>query len=68
MRIGIGLGLLAPLNLVLMQLFPKMDPFFYYACNALSGAISWMAVALSAISDVMPSMWRAPSFGLVIAG
>lgn len=27
-----------------------------------------MAVALSAISDVMPAIWRAPSFGLVIAG
>ena len=68
MRIGIGLSLLAPLNLVLMQLHPTMDPFLYYACNALSGIVSWMAVALSAISDVMPSVWRAPSFGLVIAG
>ena len=68
MRIGIGLSLLAPLNLVLLQLSPSIDPFLYYACNAISGAISWMAVALSSISDVMPSIWRAPSFGLVIAG
>lgn len=68
MRIGIGFSLLAPLNLVLMQRYPTMDPFLYYACNALSGIVSWMAVALSAISDVMPSVWRAPSFGLVIAG
>lgn len=68
MRIGIGLSLLAPLNLVLMQLYPNMDPFLYYASHAISGAVSWMAVALSAISDVMPPVWRAPSFGLVLAG
>ena len=68
MRIGIGLSLLAPLNLVLIQIYPKMDPLLYYTSNAISGVISWMAVALSAISDVMPPSWRAPSFGLVIAG
>ena len=68
MLLGIGLSLLAPLNLVLLQLFDNMDPFPYYASQSISGAISWMAVALSALSDVMPPMWRAPSFGLVLAG
>jgi DHA1 family tetracycline resistance protein-like MFS transporter len=68
MLIGIGLSLLAPLNLVLMQLFVNMDPFFYYASNAFSGLVSWFAISLSALSDVMPPMWRAPSFGLLSAG
>ncbi|KAL3804452.1 hypothetical protein ACHAW5_000405 [Stephanodiscus triporus] len=68
MLIGIGLCLLAPLNLVLMQLFETMDPFLYYASHAISGLVSWFAIALSALSDVMPPMWRAPSFGLVAAG
>ena len=68
MLLGIGLSLLGPLNLVLMQLFDSMDPFLYYASHAISGLVSWMAVALSALSDVMPPMWRAPSFGLVMAG
>jgi DHA1 family tetracycline resistance protein-like MFS transporter len=68
MLIGIGLSLLAPLNLVLMQIHNNLDPFLYYASHAISGAISWMAVALSALSDVMPPNWRAPSFGLVLAG
>jgi DHA1 family tetracycline resistance protein-like MFS transporter len=45
-----------------------MDPFMYYASHAASGLVSWLAVALSALSDVMPPMWRAPSFGLVLAG
>ncbi|KAL7535366.1 hypothetical protein ACHAXR_006446, partial [Thalassiosira sp. AJA248-18] len=44
------------------------DPFLYYASHALSGLVSWMAVALSSLSDVMPPMWRAPSFGLILAG
>eukprot|EP00571_Detonula_confervacea_P011970 CAMPEP_0172305814 /NCGR_PEP_ID=MMETSP1058-20130122/7032_1 /TAXON_ID=83371 /ORGANISM="Detonula confervacea, Strain CCMP 353" /LENGTH=533 /DNA_ID=CAMNT_0013017527 /DNA_START=48 /DNA_END=1649 /DNA_ORIENTATION=- len=68
MLVGIGLSILGPLNLVLMQLFENMSPFFYYASHATSGLVSWMAVALSALSDVMPPMWRAPSFGLVLAG
>lgn len=68
MLLGIGLSLLAPLNLVLMQLFENMDPFLYYASHAISGLVSWFAIALSALSDVMPPMWRAPSFGLVSAG
>jgi DHA1 family tetracycline resistance protein-like MFS transporter len=66
--LGIGLSLLAPLNLVLLQLFEGLDPFTYYASQAASGIVSWMAVALSALSDVMPPVWRAPSFGLVMAG
>lgn len=66
--IGIGLSLLAPLYLVLLQLFENIDPFPYYASHAISGAVNWMAVALSALSDVMPPMWRAPSFGLILAG
>ncbi len=68
MLLGIGLSLLAPLNLVLMQLFESMDPFLYYASHSISGLVSWFAIALSALSDVMPPMWRAPSFGLVSAG
>ncbi len=45
-----------------------MSPFPYYACHALSGLVSWMAVAISSLSDVMPPIWRAPSFGLILAG
>jgi DHA1 family tetracycline resistance protein-like MFS transporter len=66
--LGIGLSVLAPLNLVLLQMYKSMDPFMYYASQAASGFVSWIAIALSALSDVMPPMWRAPSFGLVLAG
>ena len=68
MLLGIGMSLLGPLCLVLMQLFQDMDPFFFYASHAISGLVSWMAVALSSLSDVMPPMFRAPSFGLILAG
>jgi MFS family permease len=30
--------------------------------------VNWIAVALSSLSDVMPPKWRAPSFGLLLAG
>ena len=66
MLLGIGLSLMAPLFLVLMQLFENMDPFYYYASHGIAGVVSWMAVALSSLSDAMPPKWRAPSFGMVL--
>ena len=45
-----------------------MSPAWYYGAGGLSGLVSWIAVALSALSDVMPPRWRAPSFGLLLAG
>ena len=30
--------------------------------------VSWVTVALSSLSDVMPPKWRAPSFGLLFSG
>ena len=68
MLLGIGLSLLAPMCLVLMQLIETMDPLFYYTSHAISGLVSWFAISLSSLSDVMPPMWRAPSFGLISAG
>jgi hypothetical protein len=68
MVLGILLSTLSPLCLVLLQLFPSMSPKWYYAAGAITGLVNWIAVALSALSDVMPSKWRAPSFGLLLAG
>jgi MFS family permease len=45
-----------------------MSPSWYYTVGALTGMVNWIAVALSSLSDVMPPKWRAPSFGLLLAG
>ena len=45
-----------------------MSPLYYYAAGSITGLVNWIAVALSALSDVMPPRWRAPSFGLLLAG
>jgi len=66
--IGVLLSTLSPLCLVMMQLCPEMSPFWFYAVGSSSGLVNWIAVALSALSDVMPPKWRAPSFGLLLAG
>ena len=68
MLIGVMLSCLSPLCLVLTQIYPDMNPIWYYGAGGLSGLVSWIAVALSALSDVMPPRWRAPSFGLLLAG
>lgn len=66
--LGTFLATLYPLCLVLIQLDENMNPFWYYASGSINGVVNWIALALSALSDVMPPKWRAPSFGLLLAG
>ena len=66
--LGVFMSCFSPLFLLLVQLNPGMSPIWYYAGGAIQGLINWIAVALSALSDVMPKQWRAPSFGLLLAG
>ena len=66
--LGVFLSSLSPLCLLLLQACPDMSPFSYYAAGTLTGLVNWTAVALSSLSDVMPPQWRAPSFGLLLAG
>ena len=66
--LGVLISSISPLTLVLLQLRPEMSPFWYYFAGSMTGLVSWIAVALSALSDAMPPRWRAPSFGLLLAG
>jgi DHA1 family tetracycline resistance protein-like MFS transporter len=65
---GVFLSLLSPLTLVLLQMYVGFSPNWYYAVGAFTGLINWITVALSSLSDVMPAKWRAPSFGMLMAG
>jgi len=56
------------LFLYLLQVVPTMNPWWYYSMSAATGLIPWIAVALSAINDVLPQEFRAPGIGLLFAG
>mmetsp|Transcript_14737 Transcript_14737/g.23039 ORF Transcript_14737/g.23039 Transcript_14737/m.23039 type:complete len:642 (-) Transcript_14737:88-2013(-) len=66
--LGIFVALWSPLALVLVQLFPQVHPLWYYVANAMSGLLNWIALALASLSDIIPSRWRAASFGLLLGG
>lgn len=66
--LGEFLAVLGPFCLVLLQLFPSTNPNWYYISSSFGGIISWISIALSALSDVMPKKWRAPMFGLLLSG
>jgi DHA1 family tetracycline resistance protein-like MFS transporter len=68
MMLGIFLSLFSPLTLVWIQMNASVSPNWYYAAGIITGFVNWITVALSSLSDVMPQKWRAPSFGLLIAG
>eukprot|EP00588_Corethron_pennatum_P018575 CAMPEP_0194307466 /NCGR_PEP_ID=MMETSP0171-20130528/4373_1 /TAXON_ID=218684 /ORGANISM="Corethron pennatum, Strain L29A3" /LENGTH=518 /DNA_ID=CAMNT_0039059557 /DNA_START=79 /DNA_END=1635 /DNA_ORIENTATION=+ len=65
---GMGLGLLVPLALVLIQLYPTMNPAWFYAASISSSFISYFTISLAALSDVIPPRWRASCFGLYMCG
>lgn len=52
----------------MIQMKPSMSPTWYYGVGTLSGIINWIAIALSALADVLPRQWRAAGFGLLLAG
>ena len=66
--IGLSLSTLSPLMLSLMQVIPEMSPWWYYGMHASTGFVNWVAVALSALADVLPQRFRAPGIGLWLAG
>ena len=61
------LSALAPLVLVLLQLFETMSPVWYYAADCSNGLISAMTIALTMLSDTLPPKLRAPGFGLFLS-
>ncbi|KAL3930478.1 MAG: hypothetical protein SGARI_004474, partial [Bacillariaceae sp.] len=65
---GLAVGSIPSFLLWLMQTIPTMSPWWYYGAHAFSGSINWMAVAMSALADVLPSHLRAPGIGLLMAG
>ena len=50
-----------------MQLIPTMSPTWYYVASGSTGLVNWIAVALSALADVLSPKFRAPGFGLLLA-
>ena len=49
-------------------MLPNLNPIWYYAVNAMTGLVNWMAISLSSLADVLPPEWRAPGVGLLMAG
>ena len=66
--LGLTLSCLSPICLVLLQLRPSMSPTWYYVASGSTGLVNWIAVALSALADVLSPKFRAAGFGLLLAG
>ena len=61
------LYLWGPLLLIGMQIWPTLNPLFYYVANSLVGGISYMGIAFATLSDSMPEEVRTASFGVIMA-
>ncbi|GKY99222.1 hypothetical protein MPSEU_000877600 [Mayamaea pseudoterrestris] len=47
---------------------PSMSPFWYFAANSVAGSISTLSLVFAALSDVIPTHFRGPAFGVLMAG
>jgi MFS transporter, DHA1 family, tetracycline resistance protein len=59
---------LGPLVLVAMQLFPTMEPIYYYIASSVVGAISYFSISFAILSDSVLEKHRTASFGVIMAG
>jgi MFS family permease len=66
--LGVFLACLSPSCLLIVQMRPKMSPFWYYGAKSSTGLVNWMAIAISSLGDVLPAEWRAPGVGILMAG
>lgn len=62
------LSIIAPLVLVLMEFYESLDPFWFFFGKCMTGFINVIAIVTSSLSDVVPPVWRAPTFGVIMAG
>lgn len=65
--LGTLLALLGNFAFLYVCMRPLSNPWVFYYTRSLHGIINWTAIALSAISDVMPPQLRAPAVGVLMA-
>jgi DHA1 family tetracycline resistance protein-like MFS transporter len=58
------LSTLSPAVLVLMQIAPGINPFWFYAATSVMGVVNYVSVSFATLSDVVPERYRAPGFGV----
>jgi len=68
LMMGLTLSMIPSFFLCVMQDVSTMSPWWYYSTSASTGLVSWVAIALSALNDVLPPELRAPGIGLLFAG
>ncbi|OEU08564.1 MFS general substrate transporter [Fragilariopsis cylindrus CCMP1102] len=66
--LGLLIGMIPSFFLFLIQYIPTMNPWWYYTASSITGLVSWAAIALSALNDVLPREFRGPGIGLLFAG
>jgi hypothetical protein len=66
--LGLLIATIPSFCLFLTIYIPTMNPWYYYTASSITGLVSWMAIALSALNDVLPKEFRGPGIGLLFAG
>ena len=60
------LSTISPAVLIIMQIIPVADPFWFFAASCAVGLINYVSISFTILSDVIPTHYRTPGFGLFI--
>lgn len=63
--LGIFFSSLGPLFLLLIQIFPSIDPIYYFIFAASPGIANWFGLSFALMADMVPPTLRAISFSLI---
>lgn len=65
MTLAVFLINLSPIVLVLIQIFPTLDPTWVFVATACSGICGWLGPSFTIISDLVPPRLRPVGFSLI---
>ena len=68
MLFGLALSCLPQISLVVLQEVDDMSPWWYYAAISITGIISWFAILVAAVSDMIEPRWRTTAYGITSVG
>ena len=68
MLVGLAISCLPTMTLVAFQEVDDMNPLWFYGAISITGVISWFAILVAGISDVIEPRWRTAAYGVTSVG
>lgn len=66
--LGLSISIMPQIALVCLLEIDDLNPYFYYTTIGLAGCISWFAIMVAGVSDVIRPKYRTAAYGITSVG